>query len=91
MSDFIEYFWPFLIPVALTWVAAYGLHVLNLNADDWRTIPYLVAEKELARLMGPGSFSHKFTFHMLWDEIHGVRAWEANPWVWVITFRRVDA
>lgn len=30
-------------------------------------------------------------FADLWDEINGVRApWASNPWVWAITFRRVQ-
>lgn len=49
-------------------------------------------EKELARLLGPGSFSHKATFQMLWDELNLERGygWNKNPWVWVIEFRRVN-
>ncbi len=27
----------------------------------------------------------------LWDSIHGDGSWAANPWVWAVSFKRVDA
>jgi len=32
-------------------------------------------------------------FHMLWDSINAKRGygWDANPWVWVVEFRRLEA
>ena len=29
-------------------------------------------------------------YRALWIQLHGVESWDANPWVWVLTFRRVE-
>jgi hypothetical protein len=31
----------------------------------------------------------RYQFSRLWDSIHGEGAWESNPWVWALTFRRL--
>jgi hypothetical protein len=38
-------------------------------------------------------FTDKLTpaFRRLWESIHGADSWEANPWVWALTFERVQA
>lgn len=33
----------------------------------------------------------QLAFSRLWEDIHGKYAWDDNPWVWVIGFRRVEA
>lgn len=33
----------------------------------------------------------KEIFSRAWDAMHGHDSWAANPWVWVISFRRIDA
>lgn len=30
-------------------------------------------------------------FRKLWNQINGPDAWDQNPWVWVVEFKRVDA
>jgi hypothetical protein len=41
----------------------------------------------------PSSPRYRYGFYELWDSINARRGfgWDANPWVWVVEFRRLDA
>ncbi len=30
-------------------------------------------------------------FRQLWQKINGPNSWEVNPWVWVVSFNRVES
>lgn len=40
-----------------------------------------------------GAASHPWvdTYKRIWDSINGPESWAANPWVWVVEFRRINA
>ena len=39
----------------------------------------------------PARQEHVEAFESLWREINGAESWGANPWVWVVSFKRINA
>lgn len=69
----------------------------KLSKDDGQTWKYGIPDQEGTPGEGVTSWQYwhqspRVAFHRLWDEINGARghAWTTNPWVWAITFKRVE-
>jgi len=63
---------------------AEGITELSLQGDEpgawWTAAPHRSMHSRTPR----GAFLR------LWRSIHGDGSWDANPWVWVVSFRRID-
>lgn len=65
----------------------------SLNTDP--EVEWAYGEKMYKNYMWPedpqGLFDPKLSFESLWESINGPESWEANPFVWALTFKVLSA
>lgn len=81
------------------WASRITLEVTGVRVERLQEISYddCIAEGIKQRWTcinpGAGSYAHDnevdADYRRLWNEINGAGSWEANPWVWVLSFKRV--
>jgi hypothetical protein len=60
-----------------------GVERQNLTSDTLKDVPPPFNK------VHPLTGSYRDAFAALWDQINGKGSWLANPWVWVVSFKRV--
>ncbi|HFZ2130541.1 TPA: morphogenetic protein [Klebsiella pneumoniae] len=83
------------------WASRILLEITDVRVERLNAISQEDAQAEGMELTGwrptysdPDSGGEVWTpydnFAQLWESIYGEESWKANPWVWVISFKRVE-
>ena len=68
------------------------LEITEIRVQRLREISEDDAKAEGADIEEWQVITHVGAFHLLWDSINAKRApWSSNPWVWAVTFRRIES
>ncbi len=75
------------------WASRILLEITSVRVERLQAISEADAVAE-GVTAGGSSMGIQFTatqhFVALWDSINGPGSWDANPWVWVVEFRRIE-
>jgi hypothetical protein len=72
------------------WASRITLEVVAVRVERLNDISAYDAISEGIDLTGATDRAARQSFQLLWESINGAGSWAANPWVWVVEFRRVE-
>ena len=71
------------------WASRITLEITDVRIERLQSISEADAKAEGVE-PAECCLAHYHGFSKLWQNVYGSESWEANPWVWVIEFRRVE-
>lgn len=77
------------------WASRITLEITDVRVERLQDISEADAKAEGVSMPDgtptpPDFWSYQQEFRHLWEQINGPGSWDANPFVWVVTFRRID-
>ncbi|HBT5834534.1 hypothetical protein WDU42_19255 [Klebsiella pneumoniae] len=71
------------------WASRILLEITNVRVERLRSMSQDDARAE-GVIAASGPMEAGLAFRELWESIYGEESWNANPWVWVISFERIE-
>lgn len=71
------------------WASRILLEITDVRVERLRSMSQADARAE-GVIAASGPMEAGLAFRELWDSIYGEESWLANPWVWVIEFKRIE-
>lgn len=71
------------------WASRITLEITSIRVERLRSMSQEDARAE-GVIAASGPMEAGLAFRELWDSIYGPDSWQANPWVWVIEFKRIE-
>lgn len=72
------------------WASRILLEITDVRVERAQDISDRDARDEGAEQIGDCEGAYVAGFRRLWESINGADSWAANPWVWVVAFRRIE-
>jgi len=76
------------------WASRITLEIVSVRVERLQDISEDDARAEGAQWAAcgaPQEGSHKAGYALLWESLNGAGSWPANPWVWCVEFKRIEA